>query len=853
MPFIPAAIAAASAAITSIGAAVTAAAATVLTTIGVPLAMAKGIAIAAVALAGQLAITAGVTYAVTALTTPKVHSRGSPTSFKADPSAGIPYAFGRTGVGGNIVAALTSYGDKNKFLHYVVALSGGGPIDSIESFKANGEAVTFSSTVASGGTFSGKMGMTTQLGASTDPVLASPTGFGTVPEWDGAHKMTGYAAARWALQYDAKVYPTGTPKPLWVIKGALCYDPRLDSTYPGGSGSHRLATPSTWAWSENPWINALQFIIGQTQNGKRVIGVGAPSTSIDWAAFVEAANIADANSWTIGGQVSSKDDKWQVLQAMAQAGGGQIVRQGALISCVVQTPRSSIGTITGADVIGEVTVPGTPPRRNRINTVLYRYSEETHDWALVVASPVSVSTYVSADGDTRTRSVDMPLVTAVNQGAQLAAYGIYDSRELGPITLPLKPYLMGLKAGDVVTVNEPEFGLNSQDVLILTRQRDPQTGCPTFTCRTETYAKHAAALAVTGTAPPTPTLTGIDLTNIPAPGSGAWAAAGAALVSGGVASPAILVTGASDNATAESLVVEMKPHSGGSWATVGEYPLPTTTRIEIFSVTSAASYDLRLSYRVRGVLSGNTLAINNVTAGTFAGSGAGADVTPDAVNWANVSVTSSSPASVSNAAQTISGISTSIVLTITYTGSGVIKYGQNGGALTTISSGGTITVSSGDTLYFNASRTGGAGTDSGTVTVTNTSDSSTVLDTFTYSCTVSASDVTPDAVNWTNIAAHNPVAAVGSNANQTISGITAAITLRFEDDNSWSADAYEYSKNNGAWTAFGLGTNTLSMSNGDTLKFRVTSTTSLTGTISVYNDTDGAALLDTFFYSLDIY
>ncbi len=852
MPFIPAAIAAAASAVAAVGSAVVtavASAAILIPGVTVATALAIGeVALTALTIAAQFAITAGLT----ALTTPKIHARGSPVEFKADPSAGIPYAMGRIGVGGNIIAALTSYGDKNKFLHRLVALSGAGPIDSIESFSANETTISFSGGAATTSPYVGRMWQTTQLGASTDPVLAAPAGTGTVPEWDGAHKATGYAMARWVLQADNTVYPTGTPKPLWVLKGAKCYDPRLDSTYPGGSGAHRSSTPSTWEWSENPWINALTFLIGQTQNGKRVIGVGAPISAIDVAAFVEAANVADANSWTLGGQVSSKDDKWQCLMAMAQAGGGAIVRNGAYVSCVISTSRVSIATVTGADLLNQVEVPGTQPRRTRINTVLPRYISEAHGWDMVAADKVSVSSFVTADGDTRTRSVDYPLVTDVNQVAQLAVQGIYDSRELGPIKFTAKPYLSGLKAGDVITVNEPELGLNGQDLLILSRTRDPQTGCPSFTCRTETAGKYAAALAVTGTAPPIPTLTGVDLYDIPAPGSGAWAAAGAALVSGGVASPAILLTGASDNATADGLVVRMRPHSGGSWATVGEYPLPTTTRVEIFSVTSAAAYDLELSYRVRGVLSTNTLAISNVTAGTFAGSGAGADVTPDAVNWANVSVTSSSPAAASNAAQTISGISTAITITVTYTGAGVIKYSQNGGALTTIASGGTLVASSGDTLYFNASRTGGAGTDSGTVTVTNTTGSAT-LDTFDYSCTVSASDVTPDAVNWTNITAHNPVAAVGSNANQTISGISTSITLRFEDDNAFSADVYEYSKNNGAWTAFTTGSNTLSVANTDTVKFRVTSTTTLTGTISVYNDTDGAALLDTFFYSLDIY
>lgn len=785
-------------------------------------------------------ILAGINYAVTALTTPKIHARGSPTEFSADPSAGIPYVMGRTGVGGTIVAELTSYGDKNKNLHFVIAYSGAGPIDSFESFSVNdGTAVTFGGTgVATSSPYTGKMGLTSQLGASTDPLLPSPPGFGSVPEWDGAHKMTGYAASRWALQYDPDVYPS-VPKPLRVLKGVKVYDPRLDSTYPGGSGSHRIDNESTWAWSENPWLHALTFCIGRRQNGKRVIGLGAPSASIDFPAFVEAANIADANGWTLGGQITSKDDKWQVLQAMAQAGGGQIVRLGAQLSCVVQTPRVSIATITGDDVVGKASIPGTQARRRRINSVLPRYQSEAHGWKMVAADKVTISGYVSTDGDTRTRSVDYPLVTQVDQVAQLARYGIEDTRELGPIVLPCKPYLMGLKAGDVVTVDEPEFGLNGQDLLVLGRQRDLQTGVVTLTCRTETAGKHTAALAETGTAPPTPSLTGVDLLDIAAPLSANWSAAGQTLTaSDGSEWPIIAVTGTNgDNLHATELVVETSPVGVGNWSNYGIYPLPLSGRVEIWNVTSGDQYDVGIRYRVRGVLSAR-LVKSAITAGSFAVSGGSADYTPDAVDWTNISATSSSPAVATTITQTISGITASIEIKPTYTGSGSLYYSVNSGTFTSIASGSSFFVSSGDTIAWRVSATS---TTSGTVTVTNVTDSNTTLNTFTYSNTVTTG-VTPDPMDWVNLYSGNS----WTNSNLTFSGLTSPITLRFDVSESGDPGTVAYRKNSGSYTTYTDGS-TLSVSNGDTLNFKLTgggpNTTIVT---NVVNTSDGDALIDSF-------
>ena len=416
----------------------------------------------------------------------------------------------------------------------------------------------------------------------------------------------------------------------------------------------------------------------------------------------------------------------------------------------------------------------------------------------------------------------------------------------------MKPSWAGIKAGDVITADEPEFGLNGQDLLVISRSRDPASGAVTLTCRTETASKHAFALGQTGGAPPTPTLTGIDRLTVPAPESGQWTASGATLTASGVSVPAIVLTGSSsDNAGAQEVIVEIKPHDADSWAVYSTDPAATTTRKEIFNVTNLTVYDVAVSYRIQGVV-GERLIISSITAGAFVASGASYDVTPDAVNWANVSVSSSSPATASNAIQTFTGIDAPITLEVTWTGTGVIKYSKNGGAWTSIATGG-ITVSVGDTLAFQASRTGSAGTSSGTVTVKNLSESpDTTLDTWTYSCTVSASDVTPDAVNWASFSDYDPVFASGANASQTITGISTAITLRFEDSNSGSAYQYQYVKNGASPVFFAPG-DTVSMSSGDTLYFMVANSFSITGTISVYNDSDGGALLDQFNYDLSVY
>lgn len=681
-------------------------------------------------------VVTGLEIGAVALLAPKPPHIGQvdQVAFKADIRGGYPYVVGRTGVGGQIVFMDTSNDGHNKWLHTFTVLSH-GPVTSIEQFKANNVPVTFdgsgavaqvglnyrgnwsnstqyqindgvlysgtnyiataanlnvtpttspgpwqSTTINNNHVWKNRMWMVESLGAQPDVALAAPSGTGTVPEWGSSNKLSGLASARYVLQSDSKAFPTGVPAPVWVVNGPGVYDPRLDSTYPGGSGSQRLADETTWAYSDNPYLHALAFIIGREANGVRVIGLGAPASAIDIAAFVTGANVADTNGWKCGGQVFSTDPKWDVLASMLQAGGGSPSRQGALISCVVNTSRVSVATLTAADFIGPATVQGGLARRERINQVIPTYRDEAQNWQLVQAQRVNVAAYISGDGGVRSKGITYPLVQSVQQASQLAAYAIYDSRELGPISGPLKPQWMGLQPGDAITINEPEFGLTSQLCLITSRKIDPNSLAVLITCRGETTSKHANALGVTGVALPAPTFVTRNLV-APAPLSPPWSAVGQTLTGpDGTAFPAIVVTGTVENTNATNVVIRYRESVGpGDWNHYDSPPVPVATRVVIASLASGTQYDVGISYLVRGI-QGAELVIPNVSAGSFAASGATGNPTPAAVSWANITASGSAPLSGSNAAATFTGINELINLGVAWTGNATLAYSLNGGA-----------------------------------------------------------------------------------------------------------------------------------------------------------------------------
>lgn len=560
---------------------------------------------------------------------PKVTSAGQETTWSADPRDGVPYVVGRCAVAGNQVFMRSAPANGgNKYRNYVTVYTATGSttIDSFETFLANDVAVTFSADGGEGaaGYYQNRMWMKRQLGAAHEPYLHwtatgtkdTPANHGGMPaEWTADHRLSGYAASLQALEWDTAKYAGGVTSPKMVARWVKVYDPRKDSTYPGGSGPHRYVEPSdkaayiaaaaTWEWSRCPYLHSLMWALGRWTGDPdypdlplvKTHGLGAPMASIDVASFVEGANVAEANAWTLGGRVKSTDDKWEVLKSFLEAGGGEPILLGHKLACMVNAPKVSLATLTKADAVGDVSVAGSVAIESRINTVWPSYTEETLNWTVVpFDQPVQVAAYLGPDKGARSVEMALPLVQSPVQMAQLARYRIEDSRELTPISIPAKPWTMWLRPGDCITVNEPEWGLNNRKLLIMQRKRDPATMKVTFVCRTETDGKHAFALGQTATPPDTPALTGIDANVVPLPGEDAWAVVGGVVAGESGSLPAIVIAGEADLYDAVSIVVDYREilPDLGDWQSAS-FPASARTLV-VSGLKPGARYQVRVRY-----------------------------------------------------------------------------------------------------------------------------------------------------------------------------------------------------------------------------------------------------------------
>lgn len=469
-----------------------------------------GISITSAALVAVLGVAAAVLNVAAGLLAPKpkfgaLGGSGTQLDFSADVLAGQPYVMGSARVGEAVVHE-ASWGDKNKFLGIVGIISCAGPIMAYDGLYADDKLVTFSGANATG-YFANFMYLRTQLGLRPEAAaltMTAPDG-SAMPSWGATNKTSSLASAGLILKADidnGKIYSGGVPQLTHQVRGVMAYDPRLDSTN-GGSGAQRPGSQTqaetAYAYSENPWVHHGTFALGRWVNGVRVIGPGLPSSAIDWASHIEAANIADAHGWKISGRVLSTDSKWEVLRSIAQAGGGYSVPSVAQLSCLVNAPRVSLETIEEHHIKGPVSAPQMTMRRDRLNGAIPRYREPTQAWQVVSGNIIRNADYLAADGGvTKTKEIDLPMVANKEQAAQLVAYEVANSRERAPISVTLDLYWSQYKMGDCLTLNIPSALLFNQKCVIISRELDAANNTVTFQFRTETDAKHAWALGTGG-------------------------------------------------------------------------------------------------------------------------------------------------------------------------------------------------------------------------------------------------------------------------------------------------------------------------------------------------------------------
>lgn len=220
-----------------------------------------------------------------------------------------------------------------------------------------------------------------------------------------------------------------------VTEGAYIYDPRLDSTVTGGSGSHRADDQSTWEWDDdaarNPALQLLWYLLGWRINGIVSIGCGIPANRIDLESFITAANLCDESvSLAAGGTerryrsdgvFSDGDDPTNVIDNLKAAMNADLDDVGGKFRLTVfHNDLADPGpTFTDDDMIEGYRWAQTPALSDSFNIVRGSFTDPRSQslYQLVDAPAVEID---SRDGIDRFDTFDLALVQSPSQWQRLA-------------------------------------------------------------------------------------------------------------------------------------------------------------------------------------------------------------------------------------------------------------------------------------------------------------------------------------------------------------------------------------------------------------------------------------------------
>lgn len=436
------------------------------------------------------------------------------TEFTYEPNARLAFPFGRCGYGGDIRYRV-GYGPTNRWQSVFATCGASGPIKSLVSVEFDDEVTSFDgSDRATNGAHAGEMWFKFLPGDQPSAALTSPTGTNAhsapAPGWTTDHKLSGRPCFVWTGKENSKEseYRGGIPKPVLTLEGLYGWDPAVPGCL--------IDDPTTWVWLEEGGRIALNWAIGRWEGSdggsgygvpyasKPVGGIAAPLATIDTAAFVAVADIADGNGWKAAGVVYSDQNKTDVLEDMLRASGAVRSRRCGMISCVsFGAPTVSVLIATARDTAGPIEIGLAPSRLDRKNTGIPSFLSEANRWEVTpVVGTVSNPAWVTADGGRSSDGYEYKNAPDPEQAAQLCYLEMANEREPVQGSGPFKPWMMQLEPGAAFDWDEPEYLLEEVKVRVWKRTWSPRDCTAKLDFRQETDSKYTDAFTQTGTAPP---------------------------------------------------------------------------------------------------------------------------------------------------------------------------------------------------------------------------------------------------------------------------------------------------------------------------------------------------------------
>jgi hypothetical protein len=417
------------------------------------------------------AVVAGLTIASSLLNKPKVPAVSNATlsrlSVSIDPRTPRKIVFGDTAM----AADLRDYeytGTDDEYVHYFI-------VNASHRITAHDEIwfddkLAWTSAGGVQGEFVGYLTVATRTeGSAANAINISPR-MGLTRRFTGL----AYTHLRFKRTGNTKKaespFAQSIPQRVTTIgRGIPCYDPRLDSTVTGGSGSHRVADQSTWAFTRNPALQLLTYLLGWRINGKLAVGKGMPVARVDLASFMAAANACDEPvalaaggtepRYRADGIFSEADDMGLVIDAYKTTMNAELDdSDGKLaIRVLLNDLDDPIADFGPDDFLSGLTWSPVADISDRFNVVRGQYTDArtTSLYQMIDYPEVLLA---SVDGIERSHNLPLPLVQSPSQAQRLAKQVLQRQQYSGTLEVTLGHTGWRVQKYDIVTITHPPLG-----------------------------------------------------------------------------------------------------------------------------------------------------------------------------------------------------------------------------------------------------------------------------------------------------------------------------------------------------------------------------------------------------------
>ena len=394
-------------------------------------------------------------------------------------NSSIPVVYGTRKVGGNVVFVETS-GTDNQYLYMAVVLSE-GEINSVETLFVNNHQVTLSGSLTDGtqrtvtsadanffDTENTNSLITVQAHLGTDTQTSSSL-LGEVSSWTSNHRLQGLAYLALRFEWNAEKFGS-LPRVQATIKGRKVYNPNLDSTVTGGSGSHRADTNTTWEYSDNPILQLLDYLRND-RFGMGITNSYFDSNFADWQTATDVCD-ADITPFTGASAIDLLDSHIVVdtsrkainnVKEFVKGSRSYLNFSSGKYNILVESTGSASITLTEDNIIGGISIQ-SKNKNSRYNRVIVTFinPDKNFQTDTVQFPPVDETGLDSADQHATMKTedgelllegrFDYTMLTNAHQAQEMAEIILRRSRSSLDISLRADGTALDLAVGDIVNV-----------------------------------------------------------------------------------------------------------------------------------------------------------------------------------------------------------------------------------------------------------------------------------------------------------------------------------------------------------------------------------------------------------------